>query len=85
MDKSGEVHIVFTGACMYIYISVSCFHSELSLEAERRMLSVYMPDERISMFPEQLASELLSLGASLDSYAVSCGTCNHRCYLSFDY
>jgi hypothetical protein len=47
--------------------------SQLSLEAERRMTSVYMPDERISMFPEVLTTELLSLGARLDSYALSCG------------
>ena len=47
--------------------------SQLSVEAERRMTSVYMPDERISLFPEQLSSELLSLGAKRDSYAISCG------------
>ena len=47
--------------------------SKLSLEAERRMASVYMPDERISMFPEKLSSELLSLGAKSDSFALSCG------------
>lgn len=32
-----------------------------------------MPDERISMFPYTLSTELLSLGAGLDSYALSCG------------
>lgn len=37
------------------------------------MVSVYMPDERISMFPYTLSTELLSLGAGLDSYALSCG------------
>lgn len=37
------------------------------------MASVYMPDERISMFPEKLSSELLSLGAKSDSFALSCG------------
>lgn len=47
--------------------------SQLSLEAERRMASIYMPDERISMFPEKLSSELLSLGAKSDSFALSCG------------
>ena len=47
--------------------------SHLSIEAERRMLSVYLPDEKISMFPEILSTELLSLGARLDSYALSCG------------
>jgi hypothetical protein len=47
--------------------------SPLSLEAERRMLSLYMPDEKISMFPEQLSTTLLSLGASVDSYALSLG------------
>ena len=47
--------------------------SLLSLEAERRMTSLYMPDERISMFPEILTTELLSLGAMKDSYALSCG------------
>lgn len=47
--------------------------SALSLEAERRMVSVYMPDERISMFPSTLSTELLSLGAGVDSYALSCG------------
>ena len=47
--------------------------SQLSLEAERRMVSVYMPDERISMFPYALSTELLSLGAGVDSYALSCG------------
>ena len=36
-------------------------------------MSVYMPDERISMFPYTLSTELLSLGAGLDSYALSCG------------
>jgi RNB domain len=44
-----------------------------SLQAERRMVSVYMPDERISMFPYTLSTELLSLGAGVDSYALSCG------------
>ena len=34
---------------------------------------MYMPDERISMFPYTLSTELLSLGAGLDSYALSCG------------
>jgi exoribonuclease R len=34
---------------------------------------VYMPDERISMFPSVLSTELLSLGAAEDSYALSCG------------
>lgn len=29
--------------------------SLLSIEAERRMLSVYLPDEKISMFPETLS------------------------------
>lgn len=47
--------------------------SRLSLEAERRMTSIYMPDERISMFPEVLTTELLSLGSRVDSYALSCG------------
>lgn len=47
--------------------------SALSLEAEHRMVSVYMPDERISMFPSTLSTELLSLGAGVDSYALSCG------------
>ena len=47
--------------------------SKLSLEAEKRMTSLYMPDERISMFPEILTTELLSLGAMTDSYALSCG------------
>ena len=37
------------------------------------MVSVYMPDERISMFPYTLSTELLSLGAGVDSYALSCG------------
>lgn len=48
--------------------------SFLSLEAEKRMSSLYMPDERISMFPEKLSQELLSLGAQKESsFAVSCG------------
>ena len=47
--------------------------SPLSIEAERRMLSVYLPDEKIPMFPEALSTELLSLGARVDSYALSCG------------
>ena len=47
--------------------------SGLSIEAERRMLSVYMPDEKISMFPDMLSTDLLSLGAHVDSYALSCG------------
>ena len=50
--------------------------SQLSIEAERRMTSVYMPDERISLFPEILTTELLSLGAGgpdESSYALSCG------------
>lgn len=37
------------------------------------MVSVYMPDERISMFPYALSTELLSLGAGMDSFALSCG------------
>ena len=37
------------------------------------MSSVYMPDDRISMFPDTLSSELLSLGAKKDSFAISCG------------
>lgn len=37
------------------------------------MVSVYMPDERISMFPYALSTELLSLGAGVDSFALSCG------------
>jgi len=32
-----------------------------------------MPDDRISMFPDTLSSELLSLGAKKDSFAISCG------------
>ena len=47
--------------------------SQLSLEAERRMVTVYMPDERISMFPDILSTELLSLGAGVESYALSLG------------
>ena len=47
--------------------------SELSIEAEQRMLSVYMPDEKISLFPEALSVELLSLGAGTESFALSCG------------
>eukprot|EP01038_Epipyxis_sp_PR26KG_P007182 gene7182-9793_t len=47
--------------------------SQLSIEAERRMSSIYMPDERIPMFPEKISSELLSLGAKESSYALSCG------------
>jgi hypothetical protein len=47
--------------------------SRLSVEAETRMLSVYMPDEKISLFPEKLSTELLSLGAKDESYALSCG------------
>ena len=47
--------------------------SKLSLEAERRMATLYLPEEKITMFPESLSSELLSLGASIDSYALSCG------------
>jgi exoribonuclease-2 len=47
--------------------------SALSIEAERRMMTVYMPDERISMFPYVLATELLSLSAQSDSCALSCG------------
>ena len=47
--------------------------SELSMEAERRMATLYLPDERITMFPEALTSELLSLGACPESYALSCG------------
>lgn len=47
--------------------------SRLSVEAEMRMLSVYMPDEKISLFPERLSTELLSLGAKAESYALSCG------------
>lgn len=45
----------------------------IPFQAERRMVSVYMPDERISMFPYTLSTELLSLGAGVDSYALSCG------------
>lgn len=37
------------------------------------MASVYFPDERISMFPDTLSAELLSLGAKQDSFAISCG------------
>ena len=60
--------------------------SQLSVEAERRMTSVYMPDERISLFPEQLSSELLSLGAKKDSYAVSCGiVLNDKVFFLFIY
>ena len=47
--------------------------SQLSIEAERRMVTVYMPDERISMFPDILSAELLSLGADVESYALSLG------------
>ena len=47
--------------------------SELSLEAERRMSSLYMPDERICMFPEQLSVDLLSLSAREEAFALSCG------------
>jgi exoribonuclease II len=47
--------------------------SRLSVEAEMRMLSVYMPDEKIPLFPERLSSELLSLGVKAESYALSCG------------
>lgn len=47
--------------------------SELSIEAERRMSSIYMPDERICMFPEVLTTDLLSLSARTESYALSCG------------
>lgn len=51
----------------------STLHNPLFSQAERRMVSVYMPDERISMFPYALSTELLSLGAGVDSYALSCG------------
>ena len=45
------------------------------------MVSVYMPDERISMFPYALSTELLSLGAGMDSFALSCGvTLNEQGY-----
>lgn len=37
------------------------------------MSSIYMPDDRISMFPDNLSAELLSLGAKKTSYAISCG------------
>jgi len=37
------------------------------------MSTLYLPEEKITMFPESLSSELLSLGASIDSYALSCG------------
>lgn len=47
--------------------------SALSIEAERRMTTIYMPDEKICMFPERLSSELLSIGAQPISYAFSCG------------
>jgi hypothetical protein len=47
--------------------------ASLSLEAERRMTSIYFPDEKISMFPETLSTELLSLGAKPESFAISCG------------
>lgn len=47
--------------------------SLLSIEAERRMATVYMPDEKISMFPETLSTDLISLGAKADSYAISLG------------
>jgi exoribonuclease R len=36
-------------------------------------LCLYSIDERISMFPEDLSSTVLSLGATIDSYALSCG------------
>ena len=45
----------------------------MTIIAECRMSSVYMPDDRISMFPDTLSSELLSLGAKKDSFAISCG------------
>ena len=48
--------------------------SQLMLEAERRMTSMYMPDEVIGMFPSCLTQGLLSLGAEDISYAFSCGT-----------
>ena len=47
--------------------------SQLFLEAEKRMTSVYFADEIISLFPPQLSQELLSLGAREESYALSCG------------
>lgn len=55
--------------------------SQLSIEAEKRMTSVYFPDEKISMFPERLVKQLLSLDSPLLSqdgggsgvYVVSCG------------
>ena len=48
--------------------------SHLILEAEKRMTSLYMPDEVIGMFPSSLTHGLLSLGAKDISYAFSCGT-----------
>jgi exoribonuclease R len=47
--------------------------SQLFLEAERRMTSVYFSDEIISMFPPLLSQGLLSLGAREESCALSCG------------
>jgi exoribonuclease II len=52
--------------------------SKLSIEAEKRMSSVYMPDEKISLFPDRLSTDLLSLGGGAggpkgESFALSCG------------
>lgn len=37
------------------------------------MTSLYLSDEVLSMFPERLSRELLSLGAKDRSFAFSCG------------
>eukprot|EP01031_Cornospumella_fuschlensis_P027622 gene27622-33359_t len=47
--------------------------SKLAQEAEERMTSIYLPDEKIGMLPDALSVDLLSLGAKPISYALSLG------------
>lgn len=47
--------------------------SKLAQEAEERMTSIYLPDEKMGMLPDTLTVGLLSLGAKPVSYALSLG------------
>jgi RNB domain len=47
--------------------------SELFEAARRRITSLYLPRESISMFPSRIASYLMSLRANEDTYALSLG------------
>lgn len=47
--------------------------SDLFKVARRRATSIYMPDGKISMFPASVSSQMMSLKANTDSYAMSLG------------